>query len=180
MTKKRWTSLTASLIVLVGCVYLFNYVQRPPSRDDAAANMTFGGELFAYEVLHGTPHVAFRFPNGGKLIVDHLRLDWISIEFPPKPAWQLTGNWTGTANTSAPASVAVSHCTGGRCQGDTELFGQIDASEIVAVEVLYDGRWHRYPVAVPGYIVRLDGYRGTPEEYRWLDVTGEVVYAVGH
>lgn len=177
MSKRRWLVLIIlPLVALGGCASLIDYMQQPPTRERAAEEMIFGGELFAYEVLHGTPHVAFRMPRGGKLIIDHLRLDWVSIEFPPAPAWQQTGNWYGTAMSSDPASVAVTVRAGGEWHQHVEIFGQINATEIVAIEVRIGDDWHHYAVAPPGYIVSLDG---VPEAYRWLDASGEVVWAKG-
>lgn len=52
------------------------------------------------------------------------------------------------------------------------IFGQIHADEIRTIEARYAGAWHRYPVAGPGYVIRLPE---EPTAYRWLDAEGEVV-----
>ena len=105
--------------------------------------------------------------------------DPIAIELPPIPRWQPSGKWYSIPATSVPASIGVARCTGilgESCAEDTELFGQINAPEIVALEVQYEGAWHRFPVAAPGYIVRLDSFSGVPTAYRWLDADGDVVW----
>ena len=81
--------------------------------------------------------------------------------------------------TDAPASLGVARCTGlfgEGCDKETELFGQVNAPEIVALEVLAEDTWRRYPVSPPGFAVRLDGFRGRPRDYRWLDAGGRVVW----
>ena len=75
-------------------------------------------------------------------------------------------------------SLHLAPCTGivgEECNKETELFGQINDPAIVVLEVLVEGRWRRYPVAAPGYAVRLAGVHGAPTDYRWLDAAGQVV-----
>ena len=152
---------------------------QPPSR--GRAEELFGRPpraILAYKVWDGVPHILFQIEPGGRLHCDYLRLDWVSIEWPPRPAWQWTGVWSMAAPTAAPASLHVARCTGihgEECDKETELFGQINAPEIATLVVLVEGRWRRYPVAAPGYAVRLDGVRGAPTDDRWLDAAGQIV-----
>lgn len=154
-----------------------------PSRAWAEENLS--GDVLAYEVWDGTPHLLFWHWDDGpnaKVYFDHLRRDPISIEWPPTPRWQWTGAWYSIPATYAPASLHVARCTGvlGEvCDKPTELFGQVNAPEIVALEVAYDGAWHRFPVAAPGFAVRLPGFRSVPSSYRWLDAMGGVVWTKG-
>ncbi len=95
------------------------------------------------------------------------------------PRWRVSGAWYSVAATDAPASLGVARCTGvfgEACDKPTEVFGQVNAPEIAALEVAYDGAWHSFPVAVPGFVVRLGGYHGVPTTYRWLDQYGGVVW----
>uniref|UniRef100_A0A7C2ZYT2 Uncharacterized protein n=2 Tax=Thermorudis TaxID=1649508 RepID=A0A7C2ZYT2_9BACT len=81
-----------------------------------------------------------------------------------------------------PASIGVARCTGvlgERCAKDTEVFGQINAPEIVALEVQCEGAWHRFPVSVQSDIVRPEGFTSVPTAYRWLDADGDVVWIQG-
>ena len=156
---------------------------RPPSRDRAADVLRGVGEVIAYEVWDGVPHAVVRERHGPlgrpRVIFDHMRADPISIEWPPTPAWQLTGAWYYMDATDAPASLGAARCTGvlgERCDKETELFGQVNAPEIVALEVLVEGAWRRYPVSSPGFAVRLDGVRDRPSDYRWVDAAGHVVW----
>lgn len=151
-----------------------------PSRAWAEENLS--GDVLAYEVWDGTPHILFWHWDDGpnaKVYLDHLRRDPISIAWPPTPRWQWTGNWYSIAATDAPASLGIARCTrvmGEACDKPTELFGQVNAPEIVALEVAYDGTWHRFPVAAPGFAVRLAGFLGVPTSYRWLDAAGGIVW----
>ncbi len=111
-----------------------------------------------------------------RVILDHLKLDWISIEWLPEPAWQLSGGWEMVAPTDDPASVAAAWGTGNERRSSMELFGEINDPAIVASEVDYDGLWHRFEVANPGYIVWLDGCYDRPSDYRWLDGDGNIVW----
>ncbi len=181
--------LAVGSVVVVGlvlvCVALAGVrdaLGRPPERGRAAA--ITHGELLAYEVWDGVPHILFRGSPfaGGRIVFDHLIPGWISIDWPPTPAWQLSGFWYAVGPTDAPASLHVARCTGimgEACDKATELFGQVNAPSIVALEVRVGAAWRRYPVAPPGVAVRLDGFRGTPTDYRWLDTNGRVVWSSG-
>lgn len=146
--------------------------------------MWFGSETIAYEIQGGTPHILIREFSGGdasvprRIIFDHLKLDWISIEWPPKPAWQLSGGWTTFAPTQDPAAVRASLNTGWKGHSSMELFGEIIDPAIVAMEVAYESKWHRFEVAAPGFIIWIDGYSGLPDGYRWLDQSGDIIWEV--
>ena len=95
----------------------------PPRRDRAAEAVRGIGELLAYEVWDGVPHAVVRERHGprdaSRVIFDRMRVDVISIEWPPTPAWQLTGAWYYIAATDAPASLGVARCTGTLARGAT-------------------------------------------------------------
>lgn len=171
------------LAVLIAATIAQETLLRSPSRERAATALRGAGDLIAYEVWDGVPHAVVRERPGRwgapRVIFDHLTADPVSIAWPPVPAWQLTGAWYVVAATDVPASLGVARCTGingEACIKETELFGQINAAEIVALEVLVEGAWRRYPVAPPGFAVRLDGFRGRPTDYRWVDAAGRVVW----
>lgn len=65
---------------------------------------------------------------------------------------------------------------GESCDKATELSGQLNAPEIVTLEALAGGRRYRFPVAAPGFSVRLGGFRGVPGAIRWVDAAGRVVW----
>ncbi|MDP9363779.1 MAG: hypothetical protein M3Q10_06070 [Chloroflexota bacterium] len=181
---RRGLALALVLLGAVACDVggaVLRELARPPSRQWVEENLS--GEVLAYEVWDGTPHLVFWFGEDegydGKLYFDHLRRDLVSIDWPPTPRWQWTGSWYYVAATNAPASLGVARCTGvggEACDKPTEVFGQVNAPEIVALEVEYGGAWRRFPVAAPGFAVRLDGYRGVPTAYRWLDRDGRAVW----
>jgi hypothetical protein len=170
------------LAVLVGATLAF-FPNDAPSRTWAAENLS--GDVLAYEVWDRTPHLVFWHGNDApdsKVYFDHLRRDPVSIDWPPTPRWQWTGNWYSIAATDAPASLGVARCTGimgETCDKPTELFGQVNAPEIAALEAEYDGAWHHFPVAAPGFAVRLAGFHGVPSSYRWLDAAGGIVWTEG-
>ena len=175
--------LLVGLLVVIASAVAQDELLRPPSRERAATALRGAGDLIAYEVWDGVPHAVVRErPGRGgapRVIFDHMTADPISIAWPPVPAWQLTGAWYVVAATDAPASLGVARCTGihgEACIKETELFGQVNAAEIVALEVLVEGAWRRYPVAPPGFAVRLDGFRGQPADDRWMDATGRVIW----
>ena len=80
--------------------------------------------------------------------------------------------------TTNPSSVGVVAC-GEACSQPTVLFGELRDARIVAIEVEYEDKWHRYEVSGDGYLVRLDGFTGVPEAYRWLDAAGATMHASG-
>lgn len=170
-------ALVAVLLFVFAAVASCRYLSRAPSEEKVAADIVFGGQLLAYAVWDGTPHAVFRTRKGVTVRLDHLRLDWISIGWPPRPAWQQTGYWESiSAQPDLPASVGVSWRTGGGLHDHSELFGEISDPAIVAMEVRYEGAWHRFNVESPGYLLRLDGFFGVPESYRWLNEEGGIVW----
>lgn len=144
-----------------------------PPAESEARDIVFGNDLVGYAVWGGRPYVLYR--HDGRLTYDRLWADPISLEFPPLPRWQLTGRWSSIALTDQAASVGVASCLG--CAGDAVLFGEVTLPTIVAMEVRRDGAWERYEVSAPGFLVRLGGEAGAPDAYRWIDVSGAVVYA---
>lgn len=184
ITRRRLAAVclvACGVLVGVGGATVANALGDVPSRRWVEDHLS--GDVLAYEVWDGTPHLVFRFGDdesaAAKVYFDHLRRDPISIDWPPTPRWQWTGAWYYVAATDAPASLGVARCTGvmgEACDKPTEVFGQVNAPEIVALEVAYGGAWHRFPVAAPGFAVRLAGYRGVPSSYRWLDAAGRVVW----
>ncbi len=146
-----------------------------PSPQEARA--TVFGRLLAYHVWNGVLPVLFE--HEGRIILDHLEQNPVSIELPPVPRWQLSGKWYSIPATGAPASIGVGRragVLGESCPKDTELFGQISTPEIVALEIQYEGAWHRFRVSAPRYIVRLECFSGIPAAYRWLDADGDIVW----
>lgn len=176
--------IAVAAVLLVALGMLIENWRDAPDRDAVAADLILGGELLAYEVLAGSPHVVFAHP-GGRVVVDRLRPDLIARNWPPRPAWQLTGNWHAISRTNDAVSVGLTPCAGqpsGRfasewpaCSRRPIVFGQINAPAIVAIEIEYKGAWHRYPVSAPGYVVALAPFRGIPGGYRWLDANGAVI-----
>ena len=184
--RARWLIASGgalALLLSVGYAGVFCAVDElgdPPAREEATELVSPLGSVLAYEVWNGEPHVVFA--RSSKVHFDHLRLDWISIAFPPTPLWQLTGAWYIIDATDAPANLGVARCTGvygELCSKTTEVFGQINELEITALELRFAGEWHSYPVSSPGYAIRLEGFRGTPTDYRWLDAAGRVIWSMG-
>lgn len=153
-----------------------------PTRDAVADDMVFGFDVVAYEVSVGVPYVTYLDPAHG-VVIDTLRRDVISRDF---PGWQLTGNRYAIRATDGPVSVGLARCAGQLsgsgvepgmfgCRTRSIVFGQINDPAIVAIEVEYEGAWHRYSVAAPGYVVALAPFRGIPSGYRWLDAAGVIL-----
>jgi hypothetical protein len=153
---------------------LGGYLGRPPSRAWVEDNLY--GDVLAYEVWDGVPHVLVR-RDDGELQFDHLILDRISIDWPPTPRWQYSGLWYTANDWRMSAVLRVAPCAGvlgEGCGKPVELFGTVASPAIVALEVLVDGAWRRFPIAAPGFVIRLDG-RSLPADHRWLDAAGNEV-----
>lgn len=163
----------AALFLLGVALWLFAtlYLDRPPS-EKAVADLVHG-QLFAYVVWDDTPYVVFQREGGSRLVLDRLRLDWISIEFPPAPAWQLAGDAESIELTSSPASIGV----GRRGCCSLTLFGQITTPDIRTLEVEYQGQRRSFSVSAPGFLVQLDGFENVPTHYRWLSSEGVAVWS---
>lgn len=167
--RRRW--LAALSVLAVGLLLL--YAMRgsgAPGRDTVAEDLVMGGDLLAYKTGDGAPLVVFRSADGLAVRRDRLRRDWISVVWPPAPAWQLSGDWFSIVTTGQPASVGLVPSS------PAELFGEVNDPAITTLEVEYEGAWYTYEVSAPGYLVRLEGFDGVPTAYRWRDAAGNVIH----
>lgn len=166
--RKAWI-----LRALLASVFLMRLgdrlVSAPKTQQDAEAHLE--RPLLFYDVWEGTPHVVFEF--GGTVHLDRLTLDMISIEWPPTPRWQWTGDWWTIDAIADPASIGVSDTP-----GKYVMFGQINAEDIVWLDVQTNGQWSRYPVSHPGFAIRLPEGQPIPDTYRWLDAADRVIWTV--
>ncbi len=179
MVLRCFASALLALLLVGGLFVVVQLRAGPPDTVKVSQDLVFGGDLLAYEVClayevwDGVPHVVFRWPDGSVVRFDHLRKDWISIEWPPLPAWQLSGDWATLRPFGNAASVGVV------LHRPTELFGEVNAASITTLEIEYEGRWHAFPVHRPAFLVRLEGFDGIPVAYRWLDANGVLVWSEG-
>jgi len=159
----------AVFVAIIGAlVLLIGWLGRPPQTQAAADHLE--RPVMAFQLWDGTPYVVFQLDD--HVFFDRLRIDWISIEWPPTPRWQWTGSWSSIEATTDPASAGFAASA-----GHNVVFGQVNASEIVAIALEIDGVCRGYPVSAPGYAVRLSGFDERPTGYRWLDAAGRVVFA---
>ncbi|MDQ3539257.1 MAG: hypothetical protein M3440_01085 [Chloroflexota bacterium] len=171
-TWRHVQGIVVFVAIIAGLVLLTGWLGRPP-QTQAAAEGQLERPVMAFQMWDGTPYVVFEFGDSGHVYFDRLRIDWISIEWPPTPRWQWTGFWSYIDTTTAPASAGLTVAAGG-----SVVFGQVNTPEIVTLELEIDGAWRSYPVSGPGYAVRLSGYDETPTGYRWLDAGGRVILSV--
>lgn len=172
--------ILAAVMGLTGLLLGLNHLPGQPTQTEAAE--TVFGDLLRYDELHGDPHVVFH--HNSRVYFDELERDYKGLIARRSTGWVMTGAWYFIpATDNEPASVGVARCTGvmgEACGKETEIFGQINSPDIVAMEVKYDGEWLRYAVDAPGYAVRLEDRHEVPTEYRWLDSSGEIVFTQGY
>lgn len=169
-----WRHVQAVVVfLLIGgvLVLLIGWLGRPP-QTQAAAEDQLDRPVMAFASWDGTPYVVFKFGDSRHVYFDRLRIDWISIDWPPTPRWQWTGFWSYIDTTTAPASAGLTTAA-----DRNVVFGQVNAPEIVAMELEIDGVWRSYPVSAPGYAVGLSGFDEVPTGYRWVDSGGRVVFS---
>lgn len=172
-TWRRARGVVVVALFLVGLVLLIDWLGRPP-QFQAAAEAQLDRPVMAFALWDNTPYVVFDTGDSGLVYFDRLRIDWISIEWPPTPHWQWTGfDWSYIDMTTDPASAGLTTWRGGNA-----VFGQLNAPEIVTLALRIDGAWRGYPVSAPGYAVRPAGFDQTPSGYRWLDAAGQVLWEV--
>lgn len=178
-SKKALAGLFA-VIAVVGLLLGLSQLLAHPTEGEAR-EIVFG-ELLRFETLHGEPHVVFE--HNDRIYFDELERDYKYLISQQSPGWVMTGAWYFIpATDDEAATVGVARCTGvlgEACGKETELFGQINAREVEALEVEYDGEWLRFSVEAPGYAVRLDGRHEVPTAYRWLDANGVIVHEEGY
>src|SRR5665811_194101 len=119
---RRGVIIALVIAAIVGMARLANHLGDPP-QTQREAESHLDRPLIAYAVWDGVPHAVFVF--GGSVHFDRLILDWVSVEWPPTPRWQWTGNWSTLGVTTDPASVGVSGAL-----GEQVLYGQINARNI--------------------------------------------------
>jgi len=169
-TWQRAQGVVAFIAIIAALVFLIGWLGRPP-QTQAAAEDHLERPVMAFQLWDGTPYVVFRLDD--HVYFDRLRVDWMSIEWPPTPRWQWTGSWASIDTTADPASAGLATSTAGNV-----VFGQVNAPEIVTLELEIDGAWRSYPVSGPGYAVRLSGFDERPTGYRWLNEAGRMVWTV--
>lgn len=169
----------AAIAVLVWWEVARVKASTPPATRERADDL-LNGHVLAYQVISGIPRLVFTKSEKDRVYFDHLRLAPISIDFPPLPQWQWTGNWTYINYTDAPASLGTARCAGvivRHCRTTVEIFGQINAREITMLELISGEERRRYPVSYPGYVLQVPDLKDAPNDYRWLDARGHEVWS---
>lgn len=158
-----------ALVVCSGIVVGFNHLRRIPETR-AQVEDHLEREILAYAVIDGKPLIVSEW--GGNIIHDTLKLDLISIEWPPTPRWQWTGNWDIEDPSREPATAHMSTVAPVRT-----VWGQLNDDRIVAIEFVVDDQVvGRADVSGGGFIVPLpDGVRRV-DLVRFVDASGEVVH----
>lgn len=122
----------------------------------------------AYEVIDDTPLILASF--GGSLFLDTLQLERISMNVPPYPQWQWTGNWDLVDDPMALATVEMNSEF-----GPTVLFGLLNDDSITTIQVEHNGEMvAEHTVDGAGYIVSAEGVLLT-DTILFLDSDGNVL-----
>lgn len=187
----RQAAIVFALVLAIGVtVRLIDIGQGPPHRKDverdlASSNHHIGFRTLAYRVWEGVPYVLYYIPREGrnKIYVLAPVRNWIGglgrWELPEaRDAAYLSAPFT--ESTDAPASLFTGPCPSRDrqgCAGETVAFGQVNASEIMVLELDLGQTRRRYPVSYPGFAVRLGDGRVDPSDYRWLDAQDRVVWS---
>lgn len=129
--------------------------------------------VLTYAVVDDVPYIVF--PLNGRVVLDQLILDWISIEWPPTPRWQWTGMWDSIAPTTDPASLGYGTAT----LPPRIVYGQINDPAIVELHVRIEDATYSFPVSAPAYVVRLPTERPWAAEFRWVDAQGREIWSWG-
>jgi hypothetical protein len=174
LSLKRCLALVVVLALALGALGTV-WLERLPQKEEAE-QIVFGS-LIAYDASAEPPRVVFE--RDDKVFLDYLRRDVFSIEVPPLPKWQLTGNWAAVEITPDPVSVGFTRCVGSddsRCKGPLEVFGKIADPTIRMVDIYYSGEWHRFEVSSPGFVVTLSRAVGDLGPLKWRDASGAIVW----
>jgi hypothetical protein len=158
------------VLVLGSCAWVVAWLTAPPE-DRAEVEAHLDRAVLAYDRWGDTPVIVFTGFGDPRVYIDTLRLDTISIEWPPTPRWQWSGNWSSIPSSSDPASL-------GHGQGEwgSALFGQINDPAIARIHCTLDDVNISEVVTAPGYVVPLpDGVR-PPDSCDFLDASGRVVW----
>lgn len=183
--------LTTAIVAIVWQLGVFT--PQPPSREEvetivARDELTIDSRTLDYQIWDGDPHLLFITQGHGtipeRVTLTHLLFDWSPSQFPfvPRtllPRWRPSNFRYFIDATAAPASLGDVHCTGiyyGDCTNDTEVFGQVNSRAITTLELDLKGSRRRYQVSYPAFMLRLKDFRGLPDDYRWLDAQGRVIW----
>ena len=168
---RRFVRYGVLIALIAGLGFMMRDLGAAPATK-AEAEEHLESSLLAYARLDDATYIVFDGMDG-KVYLDVLTLDWISIEWPPTPRWQWTGMWSYIDATTAPASVGI-----GNPNAVSTLFGQITDPTIVTLQARVDGQWRSFPVSGAGFVVPLPVGDTYPTRYRWLDATANVVHEV--
>lgn len=171
MKKRLLLACSLALLVMVAWFSAGAWqASRVPASIEAASDHLQRQPL-AYAVIDGTPLVLIEF--GGNVFLDTLRLDPLSMELPPYPRWQWTGDWERLYSPAAPATADLSAHF-----GPLVLFGVVNDGRIVAMEVERDGAVvQTLPVTGPAYILPVTDMFLT-DEIHFVTANGERVITV--
>lgn len=170
--RRRTIVITVIVIAIVALALWVRATVTPPETR-AELEEKMDRPFLAYEVWDDTPVVPFQWgPSDEYVYIDRLRFDWMNICVPFFPRWQWTGVWSYIASTADPASIAFDRGPWG-----TALFGQVNDPAIVAVEVVNGSESTIYPVSIPGFLIELNDDETEPDEYRFLDANGVVIWS---
>lgn len=141
----------ASVALIFATLFIYNGwfdVDLPRTAD--RLNNDLDQHALAYEVIDGTPLILASF--GGTIFLDTIRLERISMNIPPYPRWQWTGNWE---LITEPRGLASANLTAEF--GPTVLFGLVNDDSITAIHIERDGEVVRQiPVSAPAYILEAE------------------------
>lgn len=156
------------LFLFVPAAFAFPSLGSPPGRVELERHLE--REVMAYEKVDGKPFIVFAY--GGKVRLDSIKLDPISVEWPPFPRWQWTGHWDSLDFTEDPASAGISRNLGFRM-----IFGQLNDDRIESVIVVFKGEAIATSmVEGPGYIIQVPHFAGV--EVQFFDANGEIIWVV--
>lgn len=156
------------LFLFVPAAFAFPSLGSPPGRVELERHLE--REVMAYEKVDGKPFIVFAY--GGKARLDSIKLDPISVEWPPFPRWQWTGYWDSLDLTEDPASAGISRQLGARM-----IVGQVNDDRIESVSVVFKGEAVATSMVEGlGYVIEVPHSAGV--EVQFLDANDEIIWVV--
>lgn len=176
-TTKPVVVIAIVIAVMVASLIFYQEGQRLEPGSEIEMETELDRELLAYAIWDDIPLVVFKYTVPMKLFdgvcLSQVDLDWMANGVRFVPEWEISGGWSCIDRTNDPASVKFARGWWGNL-----LYGQVNDPSIVTVEGLVNGNWEAYPIVAPGYLVRLPEDGEEPDEYRFLNANGVVVWTI--
>jgi hypothetical protein len=175
--RKRTPNLSRGKVVLAVAVVLIaaiallgrHYTKMPDTRAEVDDRMD--QDILAYEQWDDHHIIVFALDTSGRIYIDTIHRDWMTMGLPWIPRLQWSGMWSYVDATTDPAGVGYGWGNWG-----TAFFGQVNDPEITSIRCQMETYLLVQPVIAPGYAIKVLPGEDPPATCDFLDANGSLVW----